>query len=175
MTVSCSFLQLSPALSMLGAGTGLLPTRAVTNETVSLTFRLSFSVTYLIPSRRAEIRELLLTWLDDRSTLGDFTLVTNETGYQGFVSSGTYFVCGLIPKLSQVRRRRAWYAHFITCVTSRVDMTQSCGGGLILVPTHVQAHTFSRLPQSYFWVDEISASSVHGTSWSTVQCKTLTR
>ena len=93
MTVSCFLLQLSPALSELGAGTGLLPTQAVTNDTVSLTFRISFGVTYLTPSRRDEIGELLLAWLDDRSTLGNFTLVTNETGYQGFLSSGMYFVC----------------------------------------------------------------------------------
>ena len=78
------------SLSGLGAEIGLVPLQTVTNETVSLTFRVSFGVTYLTDSRRAEIREILLTWLIERSTLGDFTLVTNETGYQGFMFSSMY-------------------------------------------------------------------------------------
>ena len=75
-------------MSELGAEIGLVPPRTVTNETVSLTFRVPFGVSYLTTSRRAEIREVLLTWLNERSTLGNFTLVTNETGYQGFMFSG---------------------------------------------------------------------------------------
>ena len=91
------FLQLSTGLNMSDNGTSLVATRAVTNDTISLTFRLSFSVANLASTRQAIIRDSLLTWLNERSTLGNYTLVTNETGYQGFMISGRYciytFVC----------------------------------------------------------------------------------
>ena len=72
--------------------TRLVATRAVTNDTVSLTFKLSFSVTNLASTRQAVLRDSLLTWLNDRSTLGNYTLVTNDTGYQGFMISGRYCI-----------------------------------------------------------------------------------
>lgn len=85
------FLQISTALNMSDDETRLVATRPVTNDTISLTFRLSFSVANLASTRQAIIRDSLLTWLNERSTLGNYTLVTNETGYQGFMISGRYF------------------------------------------------------------------------------------
>ena len=83
------FLQLSTGLNMSAR---LLPTQAVTNVTVSLTFRLSFSVANLALTRQAIVRDALLTWLNERSILGNYTLVTNDTGYQGFMVSGRQYI-----------------------------------------------------------------------------------
>jgi len=73
---------------MSDVGTGLVATRAVTNNTVSLTFKFSFNVTNLASARQTIIHDSLLTWLNESSTLGNYTLITNETGYQGFMISG---------------------------------------------------------------------------------------
>ena len=86
------FLQLSTGLNISDAGTRLVASRAVTNDTVSLTFRLSFNITNLASTGQAIIRDSLLTWLNESSTLGNYTLVTNDTGYQGFMISGRQYV-----------------------------------------------------------------------------------
>ena len=83
------FLQLS---NISDAEIGLAATQAVTNDTISLTFKLSFSVANLASTRQATIRDSLLTWLNEHSTLGNYTLVTNDTGYQGFMISGRYCI-----------------------------------------------------------------------------------
>ena len=73
---------------MSDVGTGLVAKRAVTDDTISLTFKLSFNVTNLASARQTIIHDSLLTWLNESSTLGNYTLITNETGYQGFMISG---------------------------------------------------------------------------------------
>ena len=86
-------MQLSTGLNISDVETGLVATRAVTNDTISLTFKLSFNVTNLTSARQTIIHDSLLTWLNESSTLGNFTLVTNETGYQGFMISGRLCIC----------------------------------------------------------------------------------